>query len=238
MKRISTALLVFCILFAVSLAKAQTLTVEERDVKNEESIDLNSWTARLDQDADYCEETYSDFIKEIFKIKVDKRGKTMLVAEKALIPEISKLRVDQRSIFTAESGGTAVSFTFSPGYDVHFGHELYKDEFKKCEAFVKNYVRYHYKAFYNEKIKSIQDKIKSKQSDIESNGRKTDKNNKSIADNKTEAETEKSKAKNEKMARENDAYTSDTASKRREITDLTDELSRLNESLKKVEAFN
>ncbi|MBA4058627.1 MAG: hypothetical protein C0490_28180 [Marivirga sp.] len=236
MRKKSFAITLFGLLYFASTTLAQKLAVEERTVKNEESNDLNSWTASVDQDVNYCMETYSDFIKELVNVKVGKRGKSMLVAEKTLIPELSDLRLDQRAIFTAESGGTAVSFTFSPGYDIHFGREVYKNEFAKAEAFVKNYVRYHYKAFYNEKIKSIQDKIKSKQNDIETNAKKTERNNKTIAEN-SEAETDKAKTKNEKMLRENEAYASDTTSKKREISDLEEELSAVSESLRKVEAF-
>src|SRR5262245_44275107 len=124
---------------------AQTLMVEQRTVKNEESVDMNSWTARLDQDMENCIDSYSDFIKETFKTKVEKRGKNILVAVKTQFPELSNLRLDQRAIFTVESSGTSVSFTFSPGYDIHFGGDSYKSEFAKGETFVKGFVRYHYK---------------------------------------------------------------------------------------------
>jgi hypothetical protein len=233
----SFAFPVLCLLFLVNPAFAQKLLVEERTVKNEETVDLESWTASLDQDMDYCMETYSDFIKELVKVKVDKRGKSILVAQKTAFPELSDLRIDQRAIFTTESAGTAVSFTFSPGYDIHFSREAYKNEFAKGEAFVKSYVRFHYKEFYEDKRKDIEDKIKSKQNDIESNNKKTERNTKAITENAGTAETEKSKAKNEKMQRENDGYASDTTSKRREISDLQEELAAITQSLKKVEEF-
>jgi hypothetical protein len=237
MRKKSFAFPVLCILFLANTTFAQKLVVEERPVKNEETVDLDSWTASLDQDMDYCMETYSDFIKELVKVKVDKRVKSILVAQKTAFPELSDLRLDQRAIFTTESSGTAVSFTFSPGYDIHFSREAYKNEFAKGEAFIKSYVRFHYKAFYEEKRKDIESKIKSKQNDIDSNNKKTEKNTKAITENAGAAETDKSKSKNEKMQRENDAYASDTTSKRREITDLQDELSSITQSLKKVEEF-
>lgn len=236
MRKKSFVMTLLGLLYFANPSVAQKLKVEERTVKNEESIDLSSWTASLDQDVNYCMETYSDFIKELFKVKADKRGKTILVMEKTVIPELSDLRLDQRAIFTAESGGTAVSFTFSPGYDIHFSRGAYKNEFGKAEEFVKNYVRYHYKTFYNEKIKSIQDKIKSKQNDIETNAKKTERNNKAIAENSA-AETDKAKSKNEKMLRENEGYASDTTSKKQEISDLEEELASASKSLKKVEEF-
>jgi len=222
------------LLSAQNNLQAQTLAVEERSVKNEESIELSSWTARLDQNAEYCMNTYGDFIKELFKTKVDSRGKTMLVAEKTLMPEISNLRLDQRTIFTPESGGTAVSFTFSPGYDIHFNKEKYASEFTKAEVFVKNFVRYHYQKYYNEQIESLKNKISSRQNDIETNSKRMDKNNKTILSNKSEGETDKTKSKNEKILRENDTYTAETATKRRELLDLESQLAKANENLRKV----
>ena len=218
-------------------ATAQTLLVEARTVKNEESTDLNSWTARLDQDMESCMDSYSDFIKETFKTKVEKRGKNILVAEKTQFPELSNLRLDQRAIFTVESSGTSVSFTFSPGYDIHFGGDAYKSEFAKAETFVKSFVRFHYDKYYEAQIKTIQDKIKNLQNDIDSNTKKTDKNNKSISDSKSEGETEKSKSKNEKMTRENAEYSADSASKRTQITDLESQLAKFNQALQKTLDF-
>ena len=213
---------------------AQTLLVESRPVKTEESSEVESWTAKLDQDVSYCQEMYSDFIKELVKTKVEKRGKNVLVAVKTQFQELSPLRIDQRAIFTPESSGTAVSFTFSPGYDVHFSSTQYKDEFVKAENFVKNYVQYHYKKYYNELITGLQSKMKSLQSDIESNGKKTDKNNKSINANIADGETEKAKSKNEKLKKENDQYAADTDAKRKELSEIEDQLAKANDSLHKV----
>jgi hypothetical protein len=228
--------IVFFVFLSLTSA-AQTLLVEQRPIKNEESVELNSWTARLDQDMETCMDSYSDFVKEKFKTKVEKRGKNILVAERTQFPELSNLRIDQRAIFTVESSGTSVSFTFSPGYDIHFGGDSYKSEFAKAETFVKGFVRFHYDNYYEAQIKTIQDKIKSLQSDIDSNTKKTDKNNKSITDSKSEGETEKSKSKNEKMMRENAEYAADSASKRTQITDLESQLAKFNQALQKTLDF-
>ncbi|HTF18799.1 MAG TPA: hypothetical protein VK658_12035 [Chryseolinea sp.] len=219
-------------------AVAQSLLVERRPVKTEESSEVESWTATFDQDMSFCQEMYGDFIKELVKTKVEKRGKNVLVAVKTQFPELSSLRIDQRAIFTPESAGTSVSFTFSPGYDVHFSSTSYKEEFAKAEKYVRNYVQYHYKKYYNDLIAGLQSKMKSLQSDIESNGKKTDKNNKSIASNIADGETDKTKTKNEKMKKENDQYAADTDSKRKELADIEDQLAKANDSLHKVLQFN
>jgi hypothetical protein len=228
-----------CTAFLIGMAgaAAQQLSVVEESATSEEEAVLHSWTARVDQDISYCMKTYSDFIKSLVDTKVSKRSKSVLAADKTVIPELSPLRIDQRAIFTSESAGTAVAFTFSPGYDVHFGGDSYAKEFAKGETLVKSYVRFHYAAFYNDQIKATQDKIKGLQNDIESNGKKTDRNNKSIAENNSGGESEKNKSKNEKMKRDNEDYASDTEAKRKEISTLQKELADLNDSLKKTEAF-
>jgi len=218
-------------------AAAQTLLVERRPVKTEESSEVESWTATFDQDMSYCQEMYGDFIKELVKTKVEKRGKNVLVAVKTQFPELSSLRIDQRAIFTPESAGTSVSFTFSPGYDVHFSPSSYKGEFAKAETFVKNYVQYHYKKFYNDLIVGLQSKMKNLQDDIESNGKKTDKNNKTITANIADGETEKTKSKNEKLKKENDQYAAETDAKRKDLADVEDQLAKANDSLHKVLQF-
>ncbi|MBP9925490.1 MAG: hypothetical protein KBF45_05825 [Cyclobacteriaceae bacterium] len=233
MKTLFTVVLLFISL----LLPAQKLIVEQRTVKNEEGNDQNSWTARLDEDMSTCMGSYENFMKEKFSAKVEKRGKNMLVAEKIQLPELTNLRMDQRTLFTTEASGTAVSFMFSLGYDVHFGLDSYPDKFEKAQDFVKSFVRYHYESSYAKRIKEIEEKIKSKQSDIESNGKRIDRNNKSIADNNKSGSDEKSKAKNDKMSRENEVYSGDSATKRREVSDLEEELNKLNESLKKVKEF-
>jgi len=234
MKRKLSCLTALCLLLLITEAHGQQLYVDEQMVKNEEDVDMRSWTAQFDQDMSYCMDTYSDFMKEVFKAKVVKRGKTILVAEKTSFPELSPLRLDQRAIFLTTSGGTSVSFTFSPGYDIHFGGgDQYEDDFQKAKRLVKNYVRYHYNKYYNEQIKTVQDVIKHKQNDIESNDKKTERNNKSIADDTSD----KAKAKNEKLQKDNKAYTADSEAKKKEISALEETLLKLNESLRKVDDF-
>lgn len=219
------------------LSHSQRLIVEQRTVKNEEGNDQNSWTARLDDDMSTCMDSYENFMKDKFRIKVDKQGKNMLVAEKIQLAQLTNLRMDQLTLFTTEASGTAVSFMFSLGYDIHLGLDSYPDKFENAEEFVKGYVRYHYESLYTKSMKEIEEKIKSKQSDIESNGKRIDRNNKSIADNNKSGADEKTKAKNDKMIRENEVYSEDSATKRREVSDLEDELNKLSESLKKVKEF-
>src|SRR5690349_1090457 len=202
--------LVLVILLAGSLliSHAQQLKVESKIVKNEEGKELDAWVAHLDQTPDECMESYDDFMREIFDRKTDKLNKTTRIVTRTEFHELSNLRIDQRTFFIAESAGTAVAFTFSPGYDVHFGTQTYTEEFKNAERFVKSFVKFHYKDFYNKKIKTIQETITDKENAIESNDKKIEKNKKAMLDNtkdidKGGSDAGKLKIKNESMEKEN-----------------------------------
>lgn len=229
------------ILFSGSI-KAQTLQVESRPMKNEESRDADAWIAHLDQPVSFCMSTYSDFMKKTFSAKIDKRAKNVLSVNKTMFPEVSNLRIDQRAVFTQESSGTAVAFMFSPGYDIHFGKELYNTEFAKGEAFVKNYIRYHYQVFYGETIKDIQSKIKSKQKSINSNQSKIEKNLKTIKENEEDisvgsVDAEKLKEKNSKLEKDNVDLNTEIDKLNTEIGNLNADITKANESLQLVDAF-
>lgn len=221
---------------------AQYLKVESKTIKNEEGNEVDTWVAHLDQLPEECMESYDDFMSKVFDHKTERRNKTLRVVTKTQFHELSNLRIDQRAFFIAESGGTAVSFTFSPGYDVHFGPKSYPEEFKNCERFVKSFVKFHYKDFYNKKIAALQETIKEKQDKIASNDKKIEKNKKSILENNKDidkggSDAGKLKIRNESLEKENISLEGDVSKDRSEITLLQDQLTKLNESLKKVEEF-
>jgi len=232
---------VISIFFTIALG-AQTLQVEQRSMNNEESRQVDAWIAHLDQPVSYCMDTYSDFMKKTFSAKIDKRSKNVLSVNKTVFPEVSNLRIDQRAVFAQESAGTAVAFMFSPGYDIHFGKELYNAEFVKGEAFVKNYIRYHYQTFYNETIKDINSKIKSKQKSISSNQSKIDKNLKSMKENDEDiavgsVDSEKLKEKNAKLEKDNATLNAEIEKLNTEISALSADIGKANQSLQLVEGY-
>ncbi len=224
------------LIFLAEFSFSQTLRVEERKVKTEESAEVSSWTAIVDQDVDFCRDSYDAFMKEYFKTKTDKRGKNVLVAEKVVIPELTNLRMDQRAIFAIETGGTAVSFTFSPGYDVHFSNESYGGEFLKAEEFTKNFVRFHYKRFYGGKLKSLQDTFDSKKSEVASNEKKIDRNDKSIQGYQ-KSDGNDAKTKSDNLKRENDNLSASNSKLKDDMDGIEKEMDKIKSQLDKVAEF-
>jgi hypothetical protein len=232
--------LAFILTFA--LGYAQQLKVESKTIKNHEGNDVEAWVAHLDQEADDCKGSYDDFMKEVLNLNASKGNKTMMIAEKVRIDEMSPLRMDQRTFFIPESAGTAVAFTFSPGYDVHFSSKVYKDEFAKGEKLVKSYVKFHYKEIYNKQIKQLQKMLADKQDEIDSDEKKIEKNKKSMLDNNKkisngDSDAGKLRIKNDGLEKENMGMEGDIAKDRSDIKSLQDQLIRFQESLRKVEDF-
>lgn len=221
----------------------QQLAIENKPALNEESKSVDSWVVHLDQDMSYCISTYSEFMRKNFDYRVSRRSKNVHSVDKKMFSEISSLRIDQRAVFTQESKGTAVAFQFSPGYDIHFGNTMYKEEFDRARSLVVNYVHFHYKMFYDDQIKSLRSKIKGLEKNISNNQSKTEKNNKAISLNAEDISNnavgaDKLREKNEKLEKENVSLAAEVDKFRTQITQLETEIDNANQSLKLVEAFN
>ena len=229
-------------LLACSVCSAQQLKVESKTIKNQDGKDIEAWVAHLDQEADECMESYGDFMKKVFDLKPSKENKTMMMVEKVQLNEMSGLRMDQRTFFITESGGTAVAFTFSPGYDIHFGTKLYSDEFERGEKLSKSFVKFHYKDFYNKKIKELQKTLEDKQEEITSDDKKIEKNKKSMLDNNKkinsgDSDAGKLRIRNDGLEKENMTMEGDIAKDKSDIKAFQDQLIKLHDSLRRVEEF-
>ena len=221
----------------------QQLAIENKPALNEESKSVDSWVVHLDQDMSYCISTYSEFMRKNFDYRVSRRSKNVHSVDKKMFSEISSLRIDQRAVFTQESKGTAVAYQISPGYDIHFGNNMNKEEFDRARALVVNYVHFHYKMFYDDQIKSLRSKIKGLEKNISNNQSKTEKNNKAISLNTEDISNnavgaDKLREKNEKLEKENVSLAAEVDKFRTQITQLETEIDNANQSLKLVEAFN
>lgn len=221
---------------------SQKLEVEKKAMKNEEGITVDSWVAHVDQDVAYSATTLAEFLKKTFNAKAEKKNKNMMLVSKTTFSEISNLRLDMRAMFALESGGTAIAFMFSPGYDLHFGEEFRREEFAKAEEFVKNYLRFHYKYFYDDQTKKIQNKLKDVQGDILSNDKKIERNNTSMRDYETKmtaegADVDKLREKKSKLEKENENIANNTVKKKEEITKLEDDLVKISDAIKNVSDY-
>lgn len=221
---------------------AQKLSVTDQKAKTEEDFETDSWTAHLDQDVKDAQKSFTDFIETTFKYKVDKRSKSIYVVERSKFIEITPMRIDVRAVFQSESAGSAVSFVFTPGYDIYFSNLTYKEEYLKAQFFVNSFVRFHYSAYYNKVIDEIGSKIKGKESDIKSTESKIDKLKSSIAENNAkisggDPNGQKLQDKNAKSQKEIDDKNLEIERLRKDILNYQDDIIKATVSLKTVAEF-
>jgi hypothetical protein len=229
-----------CFLLTANFSHAQNLVLKADKVRNEDNVAIDGWVVNLEQPSSFVEDKLSAYAKTTFNIKPDKRTKNVWVLPKVQLKEVTPLRGDLRAVFTPSPGNTTLGFTFSPGYDIHLSKEQYPKELAKLEAWVKQYVKYHYTEFYNEQIAQKEKELKSKQSNLEKEEKKLTKLRESLfaAEAKAESGDAKASVKNEKNKSEIAEVESNVDKLRSEITGIEEAIAEINNSLKKVKEWS
>jgi hypothetical protein len=220
----------------------QTLQISPDAVRSEENVSIDGWVAHLDQSAEYVEKTLGTYIKMLSGNKADKRTKNLWVASKVKFEEISPLRGDLRASLTAEGNGTAVGFTFSPGYDIHVDKTAYPQEYEKMAGFVKKYVKHHYTEFYREEAAKAEKELNKRRREVEKNEKRiarlqqtTTKNEQKISEGDSKAT--KLTERNSKNTAETDGRTQENEKLQGEVQHYQEMLSQFNAALQKVRDF-
>ncbi len=221
---------------------AQTLQVTAGQVRSEENLPIEGWVAHLDQPADYAEKTLATFVKMLSGARAEKRGKNVWVAPKVKFDEITALRGDLRAVLTAEGNGTAVGFSFSPGYDIHVDKTAYPKEYEKMQGFVKKYVKHHYTEFYREETAKIEKELGNRRREVEKNEKRIAKLREGVTQNEQkisggDSKSEKLTERNGKDTAEADGLTQENQRLQGEVLRFQETLSQFNASLQKVKDF-
>ena len=226
------------LLFAGTL-QAQELSLTEDRARTEDTQDIEAWTAVLDQPEDYTRDTFDRFIKQEFSLRTEKRAKNILAVPKAKIVEIMSLRGDLRAIFTPRGSGTAVSLSFSPGYDIHVNKATYPDEYVRLSGIAKRYVKFHYSTYYQDLLKDTEKKLKNKEKDIEKNQNRISRLKTDITENESkinagDKNTPKLTDKNRKAQENISTMESELTTWQAEVKQLQEMLEKAQASMKKV----
>ncbi len=220
----------------------QTLQISPDVVRSEENVSIDGWVAHLDQSAEYVEKTLGTYIKMLSGNRADKRAKNLWVAPKVKFEEISPLRGDLRASLTAEGNGTAVAFSFSPGYDIHVDKTAYPQEYEKMQGFVKKYVKHHYTEFYREEAAKAEKELNKRRREVEKNEKRIARLRQSISNNEQKINEDDSKAsklteRNSKDTAETDGRTQENEKLQNEVLHYQEMLSQFNAALQKVRDF-
>jgi hypothetical protein len=227
-------------LATLPICLAQELMIRADKLRNEDNAAIDGWVVNLDQPGTIVEEKLSAYAKSTFNIKPDKRTKNIWVFPKIQLKEITPLRGDLRAVLTPGTDNTTLGFTFSPGYDIHLSKEQYPKELAKLEAWVKQYIKYHYTEVYTDQIAQKEKELKSKQSALEKEEKKLTKLRESLLASEAKAESgdAKASAKTEKSKTEIAGVESNVDKLRSEISEIEAAIAELNDSIKKVKEWS
>lgn len=215
-------------------ASAQTLDLREGRTKIEDDQEVNAWIAILDQDEAFARDSFEGFVKQTYSLRAERRARNVLVAQKAKIEEISPLRGDLRAVFTSQGAGTAVALAFSPGYDIHLNKTDYPGELARLGMMAKNYVKYHYNAYYKRLQTDTDRKIKTRQDDINRNLSRVNRLKDDIAQN--EAKISAGDKQASRLTDRNQKAKESIAAMETEMTSWEAEVVKLQESASQVQA--
>ena len=220
----------------------QTLQISPDVVRSEENVSIDGWVAHLDQPAEYVEKTLGTYIKMLSGNKADKRTKNLLVAPKVKFEEILPLRGDLRALLSAEGNGTAVGFTFSPGYDIHVDKTAYPEAYEKMQGFVKKYVKHHYTEFYREEAAKAEKELDKRRRVVAKNEKRIARLQQTISNNEQKISEGDSKAtklteRNSKNTAETDGRTQENEKLQGEVQHYQEMLTQYNAALQKVRDF-
>jgi len=237
---VSLGAAVFCL--NAGRTNGQTLQISPDAVRNEENQAVDGWAAHLDQPADYAEKTLITFVKMLTGSKLEKRGKTVWIAPKVKIDEITQLRGDLRMTLSPDSSGTAVGFAFSPGYDIHLTKAAYPEEYQRMEGFVKKYLKHHYTEYYREAVAKTEKELDHRRKELEKNQKRIARLRESVGNNEQkistgDAKSDKLTVRNSKSTTEADGLTQENEKLQAEIGQHQETLSQLNAALQKVRDY-
>lgn len=229
-------IIVLLVYITAPQSKAQDLAIKADKLQNEDNVAIDGWVTNLEQPSNIVEKKLSAYAKSTFNAKPDKRTKNVWVFPKIQLKEITPLRGDLRAMLTPGTDNTTLGFTFSPGYDIHLSEEQYPEELAKLEAWVKQYVKYHYTAVYTDQIAQKEKELRNRQNNLEKEEKKLTKLRESLSDLEAKAESgdAKASAKNEKNKAKIADIESTVDKLRGEISEIEAAIAQLSDSIKKV----
>ena len=184
--------LTFCLLFSYSIYGQDLMVIHRQIAVTDVSVD--SWSATLNDDMSFYEQTFEDFTKREFGSKSQDDGKNEELLKKVSIPQVTDKRGDLRLTFFTEGSQTKMGVSFMLGYDVWINPEDYSEEMEKLRHLTRDYLRFHYTEYYNDIIEKDLKLISGHKKSIQ-------KSEKSIGTMRSQISRNEEKLKNESNAR-------------------------------------
>lgn len=184
--------LTWCLLFSSSMYGQDLMVIHRQIAVTDVTVD--SWSATLNDDISFYEQTFENFTKREFGSKSRDVGKNEELLEMVSIPQVTDKRGDLRLTFFTEGSQTKMGISFMLGYDVWINAEDYSEEMEKLKHLTRDYLRFHYTEYYNDIIEKDLELINGHKKSIE-------KSEKSIGTLRSQISRNEEKLKNEGNAK-------------------------------------
>ncbi len=220
--------------FCVSLnAIAQKINLREDRVKLDGRLS-NAWAGNLVGDMGLAKKVFDDYMKDNFDVKVKKDGKEELSAKEVVMASVSPKSGDLVARFYEDgSGQPKFAIGFLLGYEISLNSTEHSSEMKKLEDVVRGYLTTYISKYYTDLIDDDMKKLKGMNSDLSSNEKEISKLTKKIESNEKDILDPKKEDKVLDLKNENIHNKSRIESLTAVNENLTVEINRLDEVLKK-----
>jgi gas vesicle protein len=211
----------------------QNLTVTHSKIPVSD-VTADVWSANLNDNVSFYEETFEDFTKQEFGQKSQDDGKNEEILEKASIPQITNKRGDLRLTFYTEGNVNKMGLSFLLGYDVWINPTDYPDEMERLRKFTREYLRFHYTQYYNDIIDSDTKLIGDYKKSIEKSEKSISNMRGQISKNEEKLTSEDNTNRKSSLERKNEQNKTDIERLEAEIPDLQEKISSLDEHILQI----
>lgn len=220
-------LLVLVVSFGIS-TYGQDISVSHAKISVSD-VTADVWSASLNDDMSFYEETFEDFTKQEFGTRSSNDGKSEEILEKISLPQVTDKRGDLRLAFYTDGGQNRMGLSFFLGYDVWINPHDYPEEMVRLRQFTRDYLRYHYMHYYNNMIDEDMKQIKDYEKSIEKSEKSIENMRSQIASNEEKLNSETNSNRRDRMERKNQQNAEDIERLEAEIPEFHKKIESLNE---------
>jgi hypothetical protein len=226
MKTICTLLTIL----VVFPTQGQNLTVTHNKIPVSD-VTVDVWSANINDDISFYEETFEDFTKQEFGKKSRNDGKNEEILEKVSIPQVTDKRGDLRLTFYSEDGRDKIGLSLLLGYDVWINPEDYPKEMERLKQFTRDYLRFHYVHYYNKFIDEDMKLIDDYQRSVEKSEKTIGSMRAQTAKNQEKLQTETNATRRKKLEDKSEQNTQDIERLEAEIPEMQKKVESLDEHI-------
>ena len=206
----------------------QNLTVTHSKIPVSD-ITADVWSANLNDDMSFYEETFEDFTKQEFGSKSRNDGKNEEILEKVSIPQVTDKRGDLRITFYTEDSRNKLGLSLLLGYDVWINPDDYPQEMERLKQFTIDYLRFHYVHYYNDIIDDDMKLINDYQKSIAKSEKSIGNMRSQITRNEEKLKSESNANRKKNLENKNNQNTQDIERLEAEIPEMQKKIESLNE---------